>query len=602
MAATPDFTPPASPPHTPLLPPPAQDPDTDYTLRPHASIPPPAGPLLLILLSGIAADNSAAAAASASAGGGASSDRHNAVRAAATPVLDAARAAAAAVGRIRTVRAAGEAVGLPAAAAGAVAHSEASHLTLACGRALPQAASLVDAALASGALFRSPGWRYLRGAFAAPHTVHFIGLLSDGGVHSSVRHLTALLRGAASRGARRLRVHVLLDGRDVPDGSSVTCVDDLESELAALRAAGCDARVASGGGRMRVTMDRYESNWAAVKRGWDAHVLGEAPHKFPDPLTAVIKLRGSETNPVSDQHLEPFVIVEEEEEDPVGPILDGDGVVLFNFRSDRMTQLVQALEAPEGQFTGFDRGRVPKDLRVVGLTRYCHSPRLPSRCLVAPARGRRPHLLTRYLAASGVPALAVGEPSSAGHLTFCWNGNAYDKLHDDSILDEHRVVRQDVDGKGSRFTTCIREALHEARHRFIRVLLPDADLAAHTGDLAATIRAVETVDAAVGELISAVDAVNGRWLLTSDHGNADDMVQRDVWGCPLYDDDGRPLPYPGHTNAPVPVLFGGAGLPDGVRFRSGLPEAGLANVTATLLNLLGFGAPCAYEPSLLEAR
>ncbi|GIM16917.1 hypothetical protein Vretimale_19489, partial [Volvox reticuliferus] len=539
-----------------------------------------------------------------------------------------------------------------------VAHSEASHLTLACGRALPQATTLVDAALASGALFRSPGWRHLRSAFTPPHTVHFIGLLSDGGVHSSVRHLTALLRGAAARGAMRLRVHVLLDGRDVPDGSSVTYIDDLEVELAALRAGGCDARVASGGGRMRVTMDRYQSDWSVVKRGWDAHVLGQAPHKFTDPLTAIIKLRGSEAAPVPDQFLEPFVIVEEddfddyqdddtdyedEEEDdsdedkkegkqrcsssssnmnrrgggrsnrgggndrgglPVGPIQDGDGVVLFNFRADRMLQFAAALEAPEGQFEGFERGRVPKDLRVVGLTRYDQATRVPAHVLVRPAPGRGQHVVGRYLAASGVSSLAVVEAGSAGHITFCWNGNRSGKLHD--RLDQHIGVPSDKCEPGrlpkpraAQVAAAVREALQGGQHRLIRVLLPDPDLAAHTGDMSGTARAIEAVDAAVGQMLSAVDSVNGRWMLTSDHGNADDMVQRDVWGCALYDDDMRPLPYPGHTNAPVPLLIGGAGLPDRVRFRRDLTEGGLANVAATLLNLLGFEAPDVYEPSLV---
>lgn len=189
-------------------------------------------------------------------------------------------------------------------------NSEVGHNALGSGQVVDQGARLVDIALDEGTMFTGEGWKYIKPCFAEG-TLHLIGLLSDGGVHSRYDQLVRTIQGAVKDGAKRIRVHVLTDGRDVEDGSSVRFVKQLEDDLAALD--GCDARIASGGGRMCVTMDRYEADWNIVKRGWDAHVLGEAPHKFTSASEAIAALRSPKPGsdkPTSDQWLDPFVIGE----------------------------------------------------------------------------------------------------------------------------------------------------------------------------------------------------------------------------------------------------------------------------------------------------
>ncbi|GJW95232.1 2,3-bisphosphoglycerate-independent phosphoglycerate mutase [Tanacetum coccineum] len=230
---------------------------------------------------------------------------------------------------IRLVRAHGTAVGLPIE--DDMGNREVGHNALGAGRIFAQGAKLVDKALVSGKIYEDEGFNYIKESFAT-NTLHLIGLMSDGGVHSRLDQLQLLLNGSSERGANKIRVHVLTDGRDVLDGLSVGFAETLEAELASLRSKGIDAQVASGGGRMYVTMDRYENDWEVVKCGWDAQVLGEAPHKFKSDVEAIKTLR--QTPGANDQYLPPFVIVDDSGS-PVGPIVDGDVVVTVNFRADR---------------------------------------------------------------------------------------------------------------------------------------------------------------------------------------------------------------------------------------------------------------------------
>uniref|UniRef100_A0A453I669 phosphoglycerate mutase (2,3-diphosphoglycerate-independent) n=1 Tax=Aegilops tauschii subsp. strangulata TaxID=200361 RepID=A0A453I669_AEGTS len=277
--------------------------------------------------------------------------------------------------RWRLIKAHGTAVGLPTD--DDMGNSEVGHNALGAGQIYAQGAKLVDLALASGKIYEGEGFKYIQQSFETG-TLHLIGLLSDGGVHSRIDQLQLLLKGASEHGAKRIRVHILTDGRDVLDGSSVTFVETLENDLAKLREKGVDARIASGGGRMYVTMDRYENDWQVVKRGWDAQVLGETPHKFPSALEAVKKLRDDPK--ANDQYLPPFVVLDESGK-PVGPIVDGDAVVTFNFRADRMVMLAKALEYED--FDKFDRVRFPR-IRYAGMLQYDGELKLPSHYLVAP--------------------------------------------------------------------------------------------------------------------------------------------------------------------------------------------------------------------------
>ena len=249
-------------------------PPADMTLAPHPTIPKPDGPVMVCILDGWGVN---------------AEDEYNAVFSAETPCTDGLRAVPL---RYRTVKAHGTAVGLPSDAD--MGNSEVGHNALGSGQVVDQGARLVDLALSTGKMFEGAGWKLISQAFA-DHAVHFIGLLSDGGVHSRYDQLIGCVRGAVERGAKKVRVHVLTDGRDVPDGSSAQFVAQLQDDLKALNAKGdgVDCQIASGGGRMNITMDRYEADWGMVKRGWDAHVLGKAPHTFTDALTAVKTLRVS---------------------------------------------------------------------------------------------------------------------------------------------------------------------------------------------------------------------------------------------------------------------------------------------------------------------
>lgn len=551
----------------------------DYALTAHPVIPKPDGPVVVMILDGWGENEY--------------KDSFNAVHVAETPCTDGLKDKA--PERWRTVQAHGTAVGLPTDAD--MGNSEVGHNALGSGQVVDQGARLVDKALASGSIFESDGWKLISGAFDG-NTVHFIGLLSDGGVHSRYDQLEQCMRGAMERGAKKMRVHILTDGRDVPDGSSISFITALENDLAKLQAAGCDAKVASGGGRMKVTMDRYEADWNIVKRGWDAHVLGKAPHQFKKAVDAVSALKGTGDKPVSDQHLDPFVIVDDDG-NPVGPVHDGDAVILFNFRADRMVEISKAFEYED--FSAFDRERFPKDLRFVGMMQYDGDLKLPANYLVPPPLINK--VSGMYLVKNGIKTFACSETQKFGHVTFFWNGNRSGYLDenletyieipsDNCTFDEKPLM------KALEICEAGKEAILSKKYDMIRINFANPDMVGHTGNLAATTMACATVDKCVKEILEVADECNGRWLVTADHGNADDMVQRSKKGEPLYL-EGNALPLTSHTLAPVPVAIGGKGLPENVKFRDDLPDAGLANITATTINLLGYAAPAFYEPSLV---
>ncbi|GMH39914.1 hypothetical protein BSKO_07818 [Bryopsis sp. KO-2023] len=551
----------------------------DFTLGPHPDIPKPDGPVMVVILDGWGENEY--------------KDGFNAVHSAKTPCTDKLKEKA--LDRWRTLRAHGTAVGLPTDAD--MGNSEVGHNALGSGQVVDQGARLVDIGLETGEMFKSDGWKLVSKAFEA-HTVHFIGLLSDGGVHSRYNQLEKCLRGAVESGAKRIRVHILTDGRDVPDGSSVKFVDALETDLRKLEEKGCDAKIASGGGRMKVTMDRYEADWNIVKRGWDAHVLGKAPHTFKSAADAIVTLKGTGDKPVSDQNLDPFVIVDNDG-NPVGPVNDEDAVVLFNFRADRMVEMSKALEYED--FKAFDRERFPKNLRFVGMMQYDGDLKLPTNYLVPPPLINK--VSGQYLVKNGIKTFACSETQKFGHVTFFWNGNRSGYFDENletyvEIPSDNCSFDEKPDMKAREICEAGKEAMRSKKYDMVRINFANPDMVGHTGNLEATISTCTLVDQCVQELLDVCDELNGRWLLTSDHGNADDMVQRRKNGEPLYD-EGKALPLTSHTLAPVPVAIGGTGLPDRVVFRKDLPDAGLANITATSINLLGYKAPEFYEPSLV---
>ncbi len=544
----------------------------------HPSFPGVAGPVVVCILDGVGIGRH---------------DDADAVWVARTPQLD----WLASHSLSTVLRAHGRAVGMPSDAD--MGNSEVGHNALGCGRVYDQGAKLVAAAIASGALYRGKTWGELVGrAKRAGAPIHFLGLLSDGNVHSHIDHLLALIDRCDEEQLLALRVHALLDGRDVPETSALEYIDRLENHLEGLRAArGRDYRIASGGGRMVITMDRYEADWSMVERGWDIHVRG-AGRGFKAAREAIETLR-RENPGVGDQFLPPFVVVDDAG-DPVGPIRDGASVVMFNFRGDRAMEISRAFE--DEAFAAFDRSPRP-DVAFAGMMQYDGDLGIPRHFLVEPPA--IDDTMGELLAASGETQLAISETQKFGHVTYFWNGNrsgAFDERLETyvEIPSQSRPFEERPWMRAAEITDRLIDELRTGRHRFARLNYANGDMVGHTGDLEATITAIQAVDLQVGRLIRCVDAMRGALVVTADHGNADEMVETDRAGERLLDADGRPRPKTSHSLNAVPFWLHAPGVP--LALEPSVASAGLANVAATTLQLLGYAAPAAYEPSLLKAR
>ncbi len=547
---------------------------SDRRLDPHPTRKAPKGPLVVAVMDGI---------------GLGKGDFTDAVARAMTPTLDWLRSLPSAT----SVLAHGLAVGLPSD--GDMGNSEVGHNALGAGRIVDQGAKLVNSALASGQLFKGAVWtQAIATVMRSGEPLHLLGLLSDGNVHSHIDHLLLLLRRAATAGVRSLRVHVLLDGRDVPGRSALGYIQTLEEVLGELRASGVDARIASGGGRMHITMDRYESEWAMVARGWALHVHGDG-RRFANAALAV-ETYYAETGG-GDQFLPGFVIADDE--GPVGPIRDGAAVILFNFRGDRAIEISRAFDDDDGAFTAFDRGRRPQ-VFFAGMMQYDGDLQVPRRYLVEPPAIDR--TMSELLVGAGQRQMAISETHKYGHVTYFWNGNRSGYF--DPTL-EHYVEIPSAPGtieahpwmEAEAITdaviTAIVDGAGDASQRFdmIRLNYPNGDMVGHTGDLRSTMLAVETVDLCLARLVAATARAEGVLLVTADHGNADQMLDLRR--------DGSYLPRTSHSLNRVPLVIYDPRAPAQGPALASVPRRGLGNVAATCLNLLGFATPDGYLPSLL---
>ncbi|MDF9391510.1 MULTISPECIES: 2,3-bisphosphoglycerate-independent phosphoglycerate mutase [Methylococcus] len=493
------------------------------------------------------------------------------------------------------LKAHGKAVGMPSD--DDMGNSEVGHNALGSGQVYHQGAALVAEAIASGALFQGTAWREIMdNAKKHGSTLHFIGLFSDGNVHSHIDHLKAMIVRAKTEGQRRVRIHILLDGRDVPETSALDYVGPFEAFLAELRDEAFDARIASGGGRMNITMDRYEADWGMVERGWRTHVLGEA-RQFESATQAIQTLRAEHPG-IIDQDLPPFVITHDGE--PVGQIFDKDSVIFFNFRGDRAIEISRAFE--EEEFAPFDRVRHP-DVIYAGMLQYDGDLGIPRRYLVSPPAIRG--TIGEYLAAEGITQLAISETQKYGHVTYFWNGNRSGKF-DESLetyveIPSDRVpFEQRPWMKSAEITDELIRQLKTGRHRTARVNYANGDMVGHTGNYQATIIAVEAVDLALARLLPVIDALGGVALITADHGNADEMYELDKkTGEPQRTPKGLPKAKTSHTLNPVPFIYYDS-RNRAVIQNSG--EAGLSAVAATTVNLLGYEAPDLWDRGLLVFR
>lgn len=492
------------------------------------------------------------------------------------------------------VKAHGIAVGLPDD--GDMGNSEVGHNAIGCGRVFEQGAALVNEAIASESMFEGAVWKeVVANVNGKDSTLHFIGLFSDGNVHSNISHLEAMLNRAKADGVEKARIHPLIDGRDVPPTSVMEYVERFDKFLEGINADGSvDYCIASGGGRMNITMDRYNADWSMVERGWAAHVKAEG--RTFATMTEAIETFRAEKPGILDQDLPAFVI--ERDGAPVGPVATGDSVVFFNFRGDRSLEITKAFEADD--LSEFERGPKP-DIFYAGMMQYDGDLGVPQKYLVSPPAIDR--TMSEYLSNAGVKQFAISETQKFGHVTYFFNGNNSGKF----ATETWQEVPSDVCPfdtaprmKADEITDAVVAAIEGGEYKFIRLNFPNGDMVGHTGVTSAVKLAVEAVDEGVGKIMAALKKTNGIMVCSADHGNSDDMCELDKETGELkLDGEGKCKPKTAHSLNPVPAIVYD---PSGVSKarKADVADAGIANLAATCITLLGYEPPADYTPSLVE--
>ncbi len=456
-----------------------------------------------------------------------------------------------------TLDASGEAVGLPA---GQMGNSEVGHTNLGAGRVVYQDLTRIDKSIRDGELFDRTA---LHAAFDrcrdGSRTLHLIGLLSDGGVHSHERHLHALVSLARRRGVSRVRVHAITDGRDTSPTGGRGYLQALERVLAAEGT----GRIATVSGRY-FAMDR-DKRWERSRLAYDAIVHGRGPAA----ASAGVVIERAYAEGVTDEFVKPHVIVDGAGA-PVGPVRDDDSVVFFNFRADRMRQIVRAMSAAD--FEGFDRGGSPS-LAITTLTEYDPTYTFPVVFPNEPATG----YIAEVLAGHGLTNLRLAETEKYAHVTYFFNGGREEPFpgEDRTLVPSPKVATYDLQPEMS--AAGVAEALIASvsarQHDVVICNFANPDMVGHTGSLEAAIKAIRTVDACLARVIPAIVAAGGTALVTADHGNAEQM-----WDYELN------APHTAHTTNPVPLILVRG---EGQEKPPALPHGALCDIAPTMLGLLG---------------
>lgn len=490
------------------------------------------------------------------------------------------------------LKAHGLAVGLPSDAD--MGNSEVGHNAMGCGRVFAQGAALVSNSINSGDMFKGSTWvKLVENCKKNSSTLHFIGLLSDGNVHSHIDHLKAMVKQAKADGVKKVRIHALLDGRDVGEMSALEYFDPFTEYLESLNDATFDARIASGGGRMVITMDRYNANWDMVKKGWETHVLGEG-RQFASAHEAIETLR-AETGAI-DQDLPPFVIAENGK--PVGTIDDGDSVILFNFRGDRALEITKAFEAEN--LTEFDRKRKP-NVEYAGMMEYDGDLHVPAQFLVSPPSIDR--TMAEYLCATGLKQFSISETQKFGHVTYFFNGNKTGKFNEE--LEEYVEIPSDIVPfeerpwmKCAEIADRVIKEVESGKWDLIKLNFPNGDMVGHTGVFEAVVCSMEAMDLQIGRIWNAIKKAGGVMVVTADHGNADDMYEHGKDGSVKLKKDGEPKSKTSHSLNPVPCIVCDSAY-NGEYSKELKTGLGISSIPATLMNLLGYDAPADYDSSVI---
>lgn len=451
----------------------------------------------------------------------------------------------------------GMAVGLPE---GQMGNSEVGHLNIGAGRIVYQDLTRISKSIADGDFFTNPVLvECIAKTRAAGGRLHLCGLLSDGGVHSHNTHLYGLLELARQRGVSEVFIHCLMDGRDTPPKSGGDYIAELETEISRIGV----GSIATVSGRY-YAMDR-DNRWDRVEKAYGAIVSG----KGEKAASAAAAVQNSYDRELTDEFILPTVITGTD-----GTVKDGDGIIFFNFRSDRAREITRALALPD--FDGFTRGKPPQLASYVCMTEYDATFGLP----IAFSQELLTNIFGDVLAKAGKRQLRIAETEKYAHVTFFFNGGVEEPfpLEERALIPSPKEVAtydQKPEMSAYLVTDRLLQLLDEDRFDVIILNLANCDMVGHTGKLAAAIKAVEAVDDCVGRIIAKVVAQGGAALITADHGNAEQMV----------DETGGPQT--AHTTNPVWLI-----LVDGKRKGVTLNAGGkLADLAPTMLAMLGLPKP-----------
>ena len=543
--------------------------------------------------------------------------------------------------------ASGEAVGIMP---GQMGNSEVGHNAIGSGQIIRQGISQVEVAFATGDIWESKAWRgaikFLKAgndatstsgnktwaasavkfwqsqAKISPNalpTLHFCGIFSDGGVHSDIKHLEQMIARAYEEGIRRMRIHAIFDGRDVAPQSEPKYIERLEKFCQKFPDA--DIRIASGGGRMVMTADRYENDWNMVKLGYDAMVYGKAPRQFSSATEAIKTLRAEQPG-IQDQYLPAFVIVDNVvgrsplasraikaksssaevagRVKPIGRIMNGDTVIYYDFRADRAVEIAEAFTA--ARFDKFDRtggSKTVKDpdnnlgpyIYFAGLAEYDADRHIPKHVLVPPVTIDTP--LNTFLGQQDINQLAISETVKFGHITYYFNGNSYRKAPGEKHIEipsDSQPFNTRPWMKSAEITDVALENLD--KYKFVRINFPGGDMVGHFAELEPTIVALEAIDIQLARLAKRVDALGGVMVITADHGNAEELLDRGGTAKTA------------HTTNPVPCIFYDNTKNAKLYHAAKLKDPGLANIAATIATLLGQANnyPASWQKPLIGSR